>query len=125
MGNKSSKRQASGFADEGRDQTSTTMLSYTAPPGQSDNAMLSEQIITSSAWMLHYSPNRHKRKIQFKANGSIGKGRNDWEHSWKFIKTGEFATLTKSGDPDVIFTAYWGDDNRWYLSGGAHTLVQI
>ena len=91
-----------------------------------DNAMLTEEIILSSKWMLHYSPLRHKRKINFKKNGKIGEGQNDWEHSWKFIKHGVFATYTKSGDPDVIFAnAFIGTNNKWFLAGGAHTITQM
>ena len=89
-----------------------------------NDQLLTEEIIISNKWMLHYSPIRHKREIQFKAGGKIGKGQNDWEYNWLFIKPGVFATYTKSNDPDVIFTAHIGYDNKWYLSGGAHTITQ-
>ena len=91
-----------------------------------DNDLLTEEIILSKQWMLHYSPLRHKRKIVFKKGGSIGEGRNDWEYSWKFIKPGVFATFTKSNDPDVIFAnAVKGSNGKWYLAGGAHTITQV
>ena len=91
-----------------------------------DNDVLTKEIIVSSKWMLHYSPIRHKRSIQFKADGSIGEGRNDWEYQWRFIKPGVFATFTKSNNPDVIFAnAIKGSNGKWFLAGGAHTITQV
>ncbi len=44
--------------------------------GKNDNNLLTKEIIVGSKWWLHYSPLRHKRKIDFQADGSIGKGKS-------------------------------------------------
>lgn len=76
-----------GSTDEGKDEGQP-------PPYQAadqQEPILTEEILTSSSWTLHYSPIRHKREMRFHAKGVIGVGKNAWENSYRFIKPGHIS----------------------------------